>query len=272
MNKRVHERHLMVTVAEKTRENPDFATLFFNGTLDFSPGQFVMLWIPGLDEKPYTLSYHSPERFGITVEAKGVFSKRAICLEPGDRVGIRGAFGTGFDIPTAGRVAVVAGGAGMAPLASLVEQLKADIVLIHGARSKDLLLYPGRFAQERAVCTDDGSAGHHGFVTDLLEEEIRSGRRLDRVYACGPEIMMARVFAICEEHGIGCQVSLERYMRCGFGLCGACVCGDRIVCRDGPVFGSEALRTMADFNQKALLKSGKAVDLPAYFSWRSRPV
>ncbi len=315
-------RHLMLKILEKQINCPGFATLFFEYNLDFRPGQFIMVWIPGIDEKPYTISHHSKKKFGITIEAKGIFSKKAIGLEKGDLVGIRGPFGTGFDIvPSSFSVAVIAGGCGIAPLATLVEKLDDSTFFIHGARSKEFLLYPGRFKTGRHYCTDDGSKGHKGFVTDLLEKEIQSrkiknsgknaeitgntgnaentgnagnaentgltvqegkaGRdqqaektvntgAFDMVYACGPEIMMYRVFQICESNGIPCQVSLERYMRCGFGVCGACVCGDRLVCRDGPVFGSDKLRSMADFNRTALLKSGKAVDMNQFVSWRSR--
>ena len=270
-------RPVMLKVAEKQVHSDTFASLFFDFSMGFKPGQFVMAWIPGLDEKPYTISHHTPNRFAITVEAKGRFSNRAISLEPGDLVGFRGPFGNGFNIHPSPQVAIVAGGCGMAPLAPLVEKLEAeanrDLALIHGARTKEFLLYPDRFATARKICTDDGSQGHKGFVTELLEEEIRNRTAgnspgLDMVYACGPEIMMHAVFRICEAHNIPCQVSLERYMRCGFGVCGACVCGSQVVCKDGPVFGSHSLRTMADFNTTALLKSGQPVNLTDYFSWR----
>jgi len=270
MNTITDQKHIMLRVEKKCLENQTHATLVFAHELSFIPGQFIMVWIPGLDEKPYTLSFHSKERFAITIEAKGIFSKKAISLDKGDLVGIRGPFGNGFDIQSKGRVAVVAGGCGMAPLAPLVEKLDKNTTFIHGARTKDYLLYPDRFTIERLFCTDDGSFGHKGLVTELLEEQINQGTKFDRVYACGPEIMMYHVFKICEAHDIPCQVSLERYMRCGFGVCGACVCGSRVVCRDGPVFDSAALREMKDFNTKALLKSGKEVDLPQYFSWRCK--
>ena len=191
-------------------------------------------------------------------------------MEKGDLVGIRGPFGNGFDIKSEGSAAVIAGGCGMAPLAPLVESLDKNTIVIHGARTKDHILYPDRFKIERLFCTDDGSLGHKGLVTDLFEEQIALGRKFDMVYTCGPEIMMYNVFKICEAYDIPCQVSLERYMRCGFGICGACVCGSRVVCKDGPVFGSYELRDMKDFNTKALLKSGKDVDLPRYFSWRCK--
>lgn len=273
----------MLTVAEKEVHSPEFATLYVNQAIDFKPGQFVMVWIPGVDEKPYTISHHTPDRFGITVEAKGVFSKKAVSLGAGDKIGIRGPFGNGFNMGVSyKRVAVVAGGCGMAPLAPLVEAFQThtgpEIVLIQGARSKSFLLYPDRFTAKVEICTDDGSKGYKGFVTDILMEKIKkqkikdlsaaSAPAFDMVYACGPEIMMAKVFDICEAHGIPCQVSLERYMRCGFGVCGACVCGHAVVCKDGPVFGSKMLRTMADFNTRALLKTGKPVPLNEYATWR----
>jgi len=268
----------MVEVADKEVHSPEFATLYVNQAIDFKPGQFVMVWIPGVDEKPYTISHHSPDRFGITVEAKGIFSKKAVSLGPGDKIGIRGPFGNGFNMGSDyKRVAVVAGGCGMAPLAPLVEAFQAgngpEILLIQGARSKSFLLYPDRFTANVEICTDDGSKGYKGFVTDILVQKIKELSAacvpgFDMVYACGPEIMMAKVFDLCEAHGIPCQVSLERYTRCGFGVCGACVCGHAVVCMDGPVFGSKDLRTMADFNTRALLKTGKPVPLDEYASWR----
>ncbi len=286
------KRHLMLKISKKTINCTGFATLFFDYNINFRPGQFIMLWIPGIDEKPYTISFYSKKRFGITIEAKGIFSRKAITLEKGDLAGIRGPFGKGFDIiPSsshATNAAVIAGGCGIAPLATLAEKLGEDTFFIHGAKSKEFILYPERFRIKRHFCTDDGSYGHKGFVTDLFEKEIKArieastdnnpandgntgnGRIFDMVYACGPEIMMHRVFQICESHDIPCQVSLERYMRCGIGVCGACVCGNQLVCRDGPVFGSDDLRAMTDFNETAMLKSGKAVGINQYVSWRCK--
>jgi len=266
------KEHTMLKVADKQKENPEFATLFFDFSIKFKPGQFIMLWIPGVDEKPYTLSSVSKKRFGITIEAKGIFSKNAISLQKGDLVGIRGPFGNGFTLPEPGdNIAIIAGGCGLAPLAPLLDKIdndKINITCIHGARSKDYLLFKDRFNFERNFCTDDGSHGHKGLVTDLLDKKIKEGNTFNKIYTCGPEIMMHKVFEICEKHNIHCQISLERYMRCGFGLCGACVCGKEVVCKDGPVFESEKLRTMRDFNKTALLKSGKEVVLDDYFAWR----
>jgi len=267
-NVMVEKKPVMFRIDRTRRETPYHTTLFFNGTLPFRPGQFVMLWMPGIDEKPYTVSYHGPETFGITVEAKGRFSKKAARMKPGELLGIRGPFGNGFDVPPPGQVCVVAGGCGTAPVAPLIDLLGDDITLIQGARSKALLLFKDRYpCLNGHYCTDDGSFGHKGFVTELLEQAL-SQKTFNMVYACGPEIMMKRVFDICENNQIPCQVSLERYMRCGFGACGACVCGAERVCIDGPVFHSDKLRGMEDFNQRALLKSGAEVSLNTYASWR----
>jgi dihydroorotate dehydrogenase electron transfer subunit len=263
------QKPVMLRVKEKKIEAPGYATLFFEYNLPFSPGQFIMVWIPGLDEKPYTISHHSENSFAITVEAKGIFSNKLLTLEKGDLVGIRGPFGRGFDIYPEKKAAVVAGGCGMAPVATLLERLPTDTVVIHGARTRELILFPERFSFQQELCTDDGTFGEKGLVTDLLKRHIEAGKHFDMVYACGPEIMMYKVFELCEAHNIPCQVSLERYMRCGFGLCGACVCGKQLVCKDGPVFHSEILREIKDFNKKALLKSGQEVDIGAYFAWRS---
>jgi dihydroorotate dehydrogenase electron transfer subunit len=259
----------MLNVAGKQEENPEFATLFFDTSLDFKPGQFVMFWIPGVDEKPYTLSFVTGKSFGITIEAKGIFSKKAISLEKGDLIGIRGPFGNGFTLPKPDdNIAIIAGGCGIASLATLMDKISNNITCIHGAKSKDYLLFKERFKVKRDFCTDDGSFGHKGFVTDILKEKIATGYVYKEIYTCGPEIMMKKVFDICEKNQIRCHVSLERYMRCGFGLCGACVCGKEVVCKDGPVFKSDKLRTMKDFNRTALLKSGKEVALNDYFAWR----
>lgn len=269
----------MLKVAEKQMDSDSFATLFFDHALDFKPGQFIMAWLPGVDEKPFTVSYHSKNRFGITIEAKGIFSGKAIQMAKGDLMGIRGPFGNGFDIKGYDHIAVVAGGCGMAPLAPLLEKTDpaTRVTLIHGARSKKQLLFPDRFSQNRpsmgkAICTDDGTKGHQGVVTDILRQEIEAGSRFDMVYTCGPEIMMYHVVRLCRRHQIPCQVSLERYMRCGFGVCGACVCNRQVVCKDGPVFNDQQLTQMSDFNTRALLKNGEAVELSRYYSWRNKQI
>ena len=140
-----------------------------------------------------------------------------------------------------------------------------------GAKTSEELVYLNEFDKipdfRYAVCTDDGSTGYNGFTTKYFEENIESILKMvDKpsnvvVFTCGPEIMMKKIFEICEKHEIRMQASLERMMRCGFGLCGLCVL-DPLgikVCQDGPVFHSEILRKTDDFGKFKRTFSGEKV-------------
>jgi dihydroorotate dehydrogenase electron transfer subunit len=266
------EKPVVLKISKVKKETANHVTLFFKFPLDFKPGQFVMVWLPRVDEKPFTLSYHNKEEFGITIESKGAFTKKVINMKAGDKLGVRGPYGKSFTIKQRfNEVCVVAGGCGMAPIAPLIDELyrrKMNVTVIQGARSKSSLLFLDRYKKIK-YCTDDGSKGYKGYTTSLLQEELRK-KKYDLVYACGPEIMMRSAFEICESCGVPIEVSLERYMRCGFGVCGACVCGKERVCIDGPVFSLKKLRKMDDFGKSALLKNGMEVSLDKYFSWRCK--
>jgi len=249
----------MIRIEDVRDEADEVCTLWLAHTLDFQPGQFVMIWIPRLDEKPYTISAVSDDRIALTVRRRGVFSSRLMEMQPGDHLGIRGPYGKGFEIRSPG--VIVAGGCGLAPLAPL-KDAAPEMPVIHGARTASELLFRERYP-DMAICTDDGSEGHAGFPTDLLRP-ILEAKPIHTVYTCGPEVMMRAVFDLCEQFGVECQAGLERYMKCGFGICGQCTCDDRLVCQYGPVFNSDALRTMQEFGHTARLKSGKRVSLPEY--------
>jgi len=226
-------------------------------------GQFVMVWLPGIDEKPFALSYDN----AVTVERKGVFTKKMFELKKGDRIGVRGPYGNGFKLKN--NALVVAGGLGIASLARLVERLKNPEIIL-GAKTKEELLFAKRFRKKKLhIATDDGSIGFKGFATELMQEILKK-KRFRAVYTCGPEIMMKKIFELCEKKKIECYASLERYIKCGFGVCGACACGDQLVCKDGPVFNSKQLRKMEDFGSYSRPKDGKKVSLAYYAKWRSR--
>ncbi len=252
----------IVKIIKITQENPHVKTFFFDKNIQAKPGQFVMVWIPGLDEKPFSLSYVGKET-GITVEEKGKFTKRLFQMKEGDKIGIRGPYGNSFELKA--NACVVAGGCGIAPLSTLIENLKNPFVIL-GARSKDRLIFEKRFPNAK-ITTDDGSFGEKGFVTDVLKNVLKD-RKSEVIYTCGPEVMMKNVFEICESHKIGCQASLERYMKCGFGVCGQCEVNGFRVCKEGPVFSSESLREMKGFGGFARLKSGERVSVSEYIQWR----
>ncbi|MBW2989184.1 dihydroorotate dehydrogenase electron transfer subunit [Candidatus Woesearchaeota archaeon] len=264
----MHKRYVIKKII---RENQKSRTYIFKGKISYQPGQFIMLWLPGIDEKPFAVSYLEDNLFGITVEEKGRFTKELSKIETGAEVGIRGPFGHGFEIKDSSIVAV--GGLGMAPALPLVKKIR-NSTIIQGARSKDYLLYLEnkdvlnlihKNHNKIIYCTDDGSFGIKGSITDVLGGILNN--KTKSIYTCGPEMMIKKVFEMCEANKVECQASLERYMRCGFGICGACACGDRLVCKDGPVFKSEDLRKMKEFGRSAMLKSGRKATLKEYFSY-----
>jgi len=224
--------HVVRVLAAK-RENPATATLALPRTFDALPGQFVMLWDPDGAEKPFGVSRQTERETFVTIRAVGPTSERLVSLAPGDPVGIRGPFGTGFTLSE--NALLVAGGVGAAPLRFLSDELKAR-GLAHrwlvGAKTADELC----FAEEAdALATDDGTAGEAGSVVALAEKELARGT-YSLVQACGPKGMLRAVRAVAEKAGLPCELSVERIMRCGVGLCGSCALEDgRCACREGPV-------------------------------------
>lgn len=253
-----------VRIRRIVNENPYVKTFFLDKKIEAEPGQFVMAWIPGTDEKPFSLSY-AGSRAGITVEKKGRFTEQLFGLGPGDMIGIRGPYGKGFPVGKGG--CIVAGGCGIAPLAVLTERMENPF-LIMGARSSERIIFSKRF-RDAHIVTDDGSEGRKGFTTEALADALGE-EDIGTVYTCGPEIMMKKVFDLCESRKVKCYVSLERFMKCGFGVCGQCEINGYRVCKDGPVFSSEQLRRMEDFGKRARLKSGKNVPLSEYGEWRCK--
>jgi len=251
-----------LTIKKVVNENYKTKTFFFNESIDINPGQFIMLWIPGVDEKPFTLSYKNPA--ALTAELKGNFTKELFKLKQGDNLFYRGPFGNGFTASEK-KAVVIAGGMGLAGVSLLIESLK-NPKIIFGVKQKKDLFFRERFKMD--ICTDDGSIGYKGFATEKLKQLLKH-EKYDIIYACGPEIMMKTAFELAEKHKTKCEASLERFMFCGIGVCGSCACGNKLVCRDGPVFSSDDLREMKDFGKYAKLKSGKKASLQEYHSWRS---
>lgn len=254
--------------------------------IEIMPGQFVMVWIPGDDEIPMSISHIGWEyRITISVAAVGSTTQNMHKLTVGDKIGIRGPYGNYYN-PNSGIAIVIGGGIGMASVLPLLHQLTdiqknpdqynihiEKLICIEGAKTKSQLLFSKEledlFYADRRLefCTDDGTCGFKGFVTEKLDELLRNelislqtnNESSITVYACGPEIMLKKIFDICEEFQISMQVSLERMMRCGFGICGLCALepSGKLVCRDGPIFTNNDLRDKVDFGLYHRTFSGK---------------
>ena len=223
----------------------------------FAPGQFTMLSALGAGEVPISISGDAAEPGTLvhTVRAVG-FATRAICAaRPGDVLTVRGPFGNAWPLDAAiGRdVVVVTGGIALAPLRAAVLHLLANadrygrIVLLHGGRSPDQLLYADELERWRErgldVTTTVDSAGPEwlgpvGVVPTLVKRAAFDGERAV-AFICGPEVMMRFTITALERRGIApdrMYLSVERNMQCGIGRCGHCQLGPTLVCRDGPVY------------------------------------
>ena len=246
---------LMLPIKDIIDEAMGIKSFVFEHILGAKPGQFVMLWIPGFDMKPMSVAFDEGTQFIVTISAVGPFSQKICSMKKGDFVGVMGPFGTHFSMKGE-NVALVGGGYGTAPLAFLAEERKKkgmESYLIVGARTKDLLLFQERTKIKKIktyYATNDGSFGFKGFNTELFEE-LLGREKIDRVMTCGPELMMKRVLDICVAHKIPCEVSIERYMKCGIGICGTC-CVDPLgmrMCTEGPIVSGEIAQKVTEFGK-----------------------
>lgn len=254
----------MLKVAENGEETRSTKTMRFQGEMEALPGQFVMVWVPGVDEFPMSLSYMG-DRFGITYQIVGEGTRALSAAAEGAIVGIRGPFGRCFSL-RGKKVLVVAGGAGIAPTAPLVEDAAREGVsvdLVLGARSAGELVFEQRCSAAGAdvhVSTDDGTKGRKGLATDLAAE-LMGRAQYDHVYACGPERMLVGVVALCKERNLPMQASVERIMKCGIGVCDSCALDGKHVCTDGPVFDLPDLERFSELGRSRLDRSGRKVGI-----------
>jgi dihydroorotate dehydrogenase electron transfer subunit len=236
------------------------------------PGQFLMLWVPGVDEIPISLLEADDKQGNVSIAVKnvGAASSALHKVKAGGLIGVRGPFGSSFTLNN-GSSLIVAGGTGTAPLLFLAKKLSSRMkksFFVLGAKTKNELLFSKRLEQILAgsrtrieSSTEDGTCGITGLCTSIVEELLRK-EKFDMIYSCGPERMIRRVFELAEQHRTPMEASLERLMRCAIGLCGSCAIGKFRVCRDGPVFDSSQLREVqAEFGVSKKDMTGRTVPL-----------
>jgi len=250
-------RPRITTVKQIRNETNDILTILVQDKrcAIAAPGQFAMIWVLGVGEIPMSLSFmDGKDTCGVTVKSIGMTTKALCSKKKNDNIGIRGPYGTGFT-SIFGNCLLVGGGTGLAPLLPLTKILiekGADVTLLLAGKSrnaipffKDIQNLLSNSKHKIVVTTDDGSYGIKGIASDYVEVLLKK-ERYDMIYTCGPEVMLKKIFILAEEKIIPIQASLERYIKCGFGLCGSCNIGRYLLCLDGPVFTSKQLREISN--------------------------
>lgn len=235
-------------------ETPEIKSFLFNIpeiAEKANPGQFVMVWAPGKEEIPMSLSYINKSEgiIGLTVRSIGDTTKKIHELGEGAFMGIRGPYGHGYEL-RGENMLTISSGCATASLPPLIEEALAQgkkVTSIVGGLTKDTVLFVDRFEKAGAKVTPvtgDGSVGEKGHVTDELQKILSQSQKFDVAYVCATERRMKKIIEILEKVNIPVQVSIERPMKCGLGICGVCAIDPSglMVCRDGPVFWAWELK------------------------------
>jgi dihydroorotate dehydrogenase electron transfer subunit len=243
------------------------------------PGQFIMVRLANGDDpllgRPLALydtaldSAGQPFAIDVVYLVVGKMTARLAQIAAGATLSVWGPLGNGFAAGNAGHLIMVAGGIGQTPFMALGREALGGrtygkppreitparrVTFCYGARNKDYLASVEDFQSlglDLRVSTDDGSAGHHGFVTELLQQTLAETDRRDcRIVCCGPERMMESVAHIATRENVPCEVSLETPMACGIGICFSCVTkvlqpdgswDYKRTCVEGPIFDAKKL-------------------------------
>jgi len=250
------------TVRRVRRETHDTWTIWLErpeACGDHRPGQFNMLYVPGIGEVPISICSATREAktlIGHTIRRVGAVTAALTAVRRGDVLGLRGPYGSSWPVQEieGADVVVIAGGLGLAPLRpAIVELLKrrnryGALALLYGARTPADLLYPAELGRWRSLIdfqllvtvdhADRSWHGHVGVVTTLVPG-ISFNPASTAAFICGPEIMMRFAVRALMERGVAAEriyISMERNLQCAVGFCGHCQLGPKFICADGPVF------------------------------------
>ena len=220
------------------------------------PGQFVQVLVHNSQatflRRPFSIHFvdYAKNTLSLLVQVRGEGTRHMGMLKPGETLNLVYPLGNFFSIPSSGRVLLVGGGAGVAPLMFMGDYLNRKNIrpdFLIGFRSADEVSQIDEYSKYGRVflSTDDGSMGEKGFLTQHSVFS-QSSFPYDHIYCCGPDAMMHAVAKLAAAKGSACEVSLENFMACGYGVCLCCITqtdkGNERVCVEGPVFDAARLR------------------------------
>lgn len=263
-----------VVIEEVIEESPSVKTIVFHDRLSSNakPAQFLMVWIPRKEELPMSVMIsNKKDHAAITVRKHGFGSTSLFEKKQNDLIGIRGPYGNYFRVSKSLKNPIlIGGGTGLVPLmrlATVLSKMQRRCTIIMGAQTQKEILFKvlieeilSKISTNIIVTTEDGSFGVKGVVTDALKYILKK-EKFDMIYTCGPELMMKNIYNLSIPYSIPIQASLERYMKCGIGICASCCINDKLVCKDGTVFNENQLSELSEFGKVFRDKSGR----PSYY-------
>ena len=220
----------------------------------FVPGQFVQVLVKDSPStflrRPFSIHGFDPVKntLCLLIQIKGEGTRHLSHLREGEKLNILYPLGNSFTFPSGKNVLLVGGGCGVAPLLFLARWLKEQdvkVTILIGWKRKEDIFEEDAYRQwgDVLVTTEDGSEGEKGMVTN--HSIFKTKLNFDRIYCCGPDLMMKAIAKISKENNIDCEVSLENTMACGFGVCLCCITptiqGNQQVCMEGQVFSTKEL-------------------------------
>lgn len=266
------DKNLMrvVKIEDVNIETPTVKTIFFKDSLSSvsKPGQFLMVWIPRREELPLSVMISDTKNHAaITIRKNGYGSTSLFNKDIGDRIGIRGPFGNSFSFnKSLKNIIFLGGGTGLVPLVRLLYYIKeydSKFTFIMGAKTKSELFFTELIYEwakakkiDLHIATEDGSLGTKGYPTDILRTFLSVHKDIDMIYTCGPELMMKKVYDIAIINSVRMEASIERYMKCGIGICSSCCINDKLVCVDGTIFNETKIQKLTEFGVSYRNKSG----------------
>lgn len=246
-------KYVIISKRTIAKEIYDFTVLCPEIAAIAMAGQFVNIKADGfMLRRPISICEINAEKGSLRLvfEVRGDGTKALSQIPEGSMIDIIAPLGgRGFDLDCGENAVIIGGGIGTPPMLEIAKHFGSKADVICGFRNASAAILQDDFAKTGArviLCTDDGSAGKKGFVTDALEDLIKD-KKPDIIYACGPDVMLRRVVGLALDYNIKSQVSLEERMGCGIGACLVCACrtirdGKEYyahVCKDGPVFNGE---------------------------------
>lgn len=266
------DKNLMriVEIEDAIMETPTVKTFIFKDSLSSlsRPGQFLMVWIPKKEEIPLSIMISEKKNHAaITIRKNGYASTSLFEKGIGDKIGIRGPLGNSFSISKSCKdIIILGGGTGLVPLVRLlcfIKEYDSEFTFIIGAKTKSEIFFTkiiSKWAKKSRIdliiATEDGSLGTKGYPTDVLRDYLSGHHNIDIIYTCGPEMMMKKVYDLAAENSVPMEASIERYMKCGIGICSSCCINDKLVCVDGTIFNFKQIQKLTEFGVSYRNKSG----------------